>query len=322
MNLRVPHPLRSLQRVGSYDQIAPKSLFLLFPFSSQRSDDRTAPNLFSELFPSSPLRTLCVLSASALSLGSLFFLTSLIFYLIPSFLPQPPLSQPPKRINPPIPKKRPIPPLLLALPWINLRHQYLFLLIPSFRQKLSRRIRHKRIPPKLNPRIAFLRLPLVPHAVHHRHKTSISNRMRPLNRLPGLQLRRSHRSLLVRMPSNTRWIKNHLRSLHRRQPRTFRIPLVPADLHANPRILRIKIQKSQISGRKIKFLIIKWIIRNMHLPVFPQIRSVRIHHRATVVINPRRPPLKHRHYQRHLLLLSHRRQALGSRPRHCLRQAK
>src|SRR6267378_4722131 len=60
----------------------------------------------------------------------------------------------------------------------------------------------------------------------------------------------------------------------------------------------------------------------MHLPVFPQIRPIRVQHRASVVINARRPPLEYGHHQRHLLFLRHRRQSLRSRPRHRLRQIK
>ena len=122
------------------------------------------------------------------------------------------------------------------------------------------------------------------------------------------------------MPPNARGIKNHLRAKQRRNPRTFRIPLVPANLYANPRILRIEIQKSQVSRRKIKFLVVQRIIRNVHLPVFPQIRPIRVQHRARVVINPRRPPFKHGRHQRRLLFLRHRRQSFRRRSRHRFRQ--
>src|SRR5271157_439325 len=254
--------------------------------------------------------SLCELCVSALSF---LFLLRLL---------QPSLQNPPKRIHPPIPEKRPIPPRLLALLRIASHHHFLFLALGGLCFYPPKRPRHKRISPKLQPRIALLRFPLKPHAIHRRHINPVRHRMCPLNRPPRIQLRRAKLRLLVRMPSNARRIKNHLCSAHRRNPRTLRIPLVPADLHANPRILRIKIQKSQIPRRKIKLFVVQRIIRYMHLPVFPQVSPIRIQNRACVVVHPRRAPLKQRRHQRHLLLLRHLRQSLRSRPRHRFRQIK
>ena len=53
--------------------------------------------------------------------------------------------------------------------------------------------------------------------------------MRPLNGPPGIVLRLPKFSLLRRMPADGGGIKQHMRSLQRRQSRALRIPLIPAD---------------------------------------------------------------------------------------------
>src|SRR5208282_5396177 len=104
------------------------------------------------------LPPLCVLCASALSSLFLSVCPSLF-----SFVPSP--QQRLIRINPSIPEKRPIPPRLLALPRIALHHQYLFFFLRGLRHHHPKWIRHKRISPKLQSRIALRRLPLESHTV-------------------------------------------------------------------------------------------------------------------------------------------------------------
>src|SRR5215471_2350664 len=108
-------------------------------------------------------------------------------YLSVSFT-EPAARQSCKCINPAISEKRPISPLLLALSRIALHHEDFFLVVRRLREKLARRIRYKGISPKLNSRVPLFRLPLVSDAVHHCHVTTVCDRVRPLNRLPRIEL--------------------------------------------------------------------------------------------------------------------------------------
>ena len=71
----------------------------------------------------------------------------------PLFL-EPPTENRLIRIHAPVAQERPIPPRVFALRGIALHHQHFFLVARRLRHHAPKRIRHKRIPPKLNPRIA------------------------------------------------------------------------------------------------------------------------------------------------------------------------
>src|ERR1700688_1489398 len=96
----------------------------------------------------------------------------------------------------------------------------------------------------------------------------------------------------MRMPADACRIENHLRALQRSKPRTFRIPLIPADLHSDASISGIEIREAEIAGSEIKLFVVKRIIGNVHLAVFAEKRAVRVDDRARVVINPGRAPLE------------------------------
>src|SRR5690349_24865453 len=57
--------------------------------------------------------------------------------------------------------------------------------------------------------------------------------MRPLDGAPRLNLRVTPFVLLGRMPADRGRVEEHLRAEQRRDPRRFRIPLVPADQYAD-----------------------------------------------------------------------------------------
>ena len=75
--------------------------------------------------------------------------------------------------------------------------------------------------------------------------------------------------------------------MHGRQSSRLRIPLIPADTHADFRIPRPESQKPQIARREVEFLIIQRVIRNMHLAIHPGNRTVRIQHDSRIVIQTR-----------------------------------
>ena len=113
------------------------------------------------------------------------------------------------------------------------------------------------------------------HAIHDRDEHAVGDGMPALDRLPCVELRRAEFRFLRRMPADARGIKNHLRAAQRHRARAFRIPLVPANLHADASVLRVERRKSQVAGREIEFLVVKRIVRNMHLAVFAEKRRRR-----------------------------------------------
>ena len=94
------------------------------------------------------------------------------------------------------------------------------------------------------------------------------------------------------MPANRRRIKKNAGAVQRRQTRSLRIPLVPADQRRYFPRLRREGTESQISRREIKFLVISGIVGNVHLPVDSRDFAIGINDRRRIVIHPRRPPFK------------------------------
>src|SRR5215469_17787621 len=190
-------------------------------------------------------------------------------------------------------EERPIAAGVFTLGGIAFDDENFLLAVGSFGNNLAKRIGDKRISPELQPRIAVLRMSFKPDSVHHRGIHSIRDRMAALNRFPCFELPRAELFLFVRMPADARWIKNDLRAAKSSEPRACWVPLVPADLHADARVLRIEIRKAQIAGSEIKFFVIERVVRNMHLAVFSKKRSVGIQNCAGVVINAGSAALVH-----------------------------
>src|SRR5260221_10884769 len=124
------------------------------------------------------------------------------------------------------------------------------------------------------------------------------------------------------MPADTCRIKNHLSAAERGNPRSLRIPLVPADLHADARIPRIEIWKTEIAGREIKLFVVQRIVGDVHLSVFPEKTSVGVKHRARVVINARRAPFEQGNNQRYFLFLCNLGEKFGRWSGHGFRHIK
>ena len=108
-----------------------------------------------------------------------------------------------------------------------------------------------------------------------------------------------------RFASDCGRIKKHLRPHHRHAPRRFREPLIPADSASDLPICRIEHLEAGVSGREIKFFLIKMIVRNMRLAINAEDFSVRIDHRHRVVGGVSGSFIK-AHRQNHLQLLRER----------------
>src|SRR6266571_3105336 len=79
-------------------------------------------------------------------------------------------------------------------------------------------------------------------------------------------------------------IKQDLRAPQRRQPRRFRIPLVPANEHADLAEPGWPGAKAKIARREIEFFAVERIVRDVHLAVNTQQRAVRVDDGGGVVI--------------------------------------
>ena len=122
-------------------------------------------------------------------------------------------------------------------------------------------------------------------AIRRRDITTVRNGVTALDRFPGGMLRGAKFLFLGWMPADGCRIKNNFRAAQRGQPRRLGIPLVPANAHADLSLGRFPCLKSQIARRKIKFLMIQRIVRDMHFAIFAEQLSVRVDDDRGVVIN-------------------------------------
>ena len=118
--------------------------------------------------------------------------------------------------------------------------------------------------------------------------TSIGDGVTALNCFPGGVLCLTKFFLLARVPPDRRRIENNFRSAQCREPRRFRIPLVPANTNAEVAARRFPTLKTEVARREIKLLIVRGVVRNMHLAIFSEDVSVGIDHYCSIVINPGR----------------------------------
>src|SRR6266404_6169216 len=89
---------------------------------------------------------------------------------------------------------------------------------------------------------------------------------------------------LARMPADSRGIENNFRTAQRREPRRFRIPLVPANADADVTALRFPSLEPEIARREIKFLVIKRVVRDVHLAILAEHFSIGIENNGGIVI--------------------------------------
>ena len=88
---------------------------------------------------------------------------------------------------------------------------------------------------------------LAPDAVHHRHEDAVRDRVRALDRLPGVVLRGVHLGRLVELPADRRRIEEDLGARQRDQPRRLGEPLVPAHQRPDLRLARGDAGKAEVA---------------------------------------------------------------------------
>src|SRR6266404_2688063 len=229
------------------------------------------------------------------------------------FFAQPTIQDWRVRVDAAVAQKRPIAARVFAFRGIALNDENFFFVVRGFGENLPEGIGDKGIAPELQPRIAFLRLAFKSHAIDDRSVDAVGDGMAALDRFPGIELCGAELRFFVRVPADAGWIKNHLRAAEGGEARTFRIPLVPADLHADARVLGIKIRETEIAGGEIKLFVVQGIVGNVHFAVFSEKRSVRVEDGAGVVVNAWGAALEERNDQRDFLFLRNLRECFGRR---------
>src|SRR6185437_1270892 len=216
--------------------------------------------------------------------------------------PQIPLRDRPVRVNPPVPQKRPVPPRVLDLLRVTLGDQYGGR-CTGLHNQLAEWITHKRMTKKLQavrPRLSF-----EPHTIHGGNVHAVRNRMRSLRRAPRVSLHDTPLLLLLWVPTDRRRVQQDLSPHQTRDPRGLRIPLVPANQHADRRETRAKYPKARcrtrfivlinLARREIVLLVIQRVVRNVHLAIHTQQRAVGVDHGCGVVVQPGAALLEYRH---------------------------
>src|SRR6266487_2826135 len=183
-----------------------------------------------------------------------------------------PLCQPAVGINPPVPKKRPVRARGIELPEVNRHDENLFLVRAGLGEDFAGGAGHETLSPKLDARAS--RWALVADAIGDSDVAAIGHGVASLDELPRLVLVGAVCRFFTRMPADGSRVEKNLRPLQRRQPRALRIPLVPANQHADLAVAGLPRAETQITGREIKLLVVKRIVRDVHLPVRAEQRTV------------------------------------------------
>src|SRR5690606_30049145 len=158
-------------------------------------------------------------------------------------------------------------------------HMNLFLIVGTLVENSSKGVGDKRSAPELHRAVLFQANAVYAHYVH-----AIRNGMATLNGLPRGELFIVCLFVLRRSPTDSRWIEKNLSAHQRRNPCTFRIPLIPADQHANGCELRFENLVTQIARREVKFLVICRIIRNVHLTILAEVSSIGVKSCGSVMV--------------------------------------
>src|SRR6266404_7791478 len=187
---------------------------------------------------------------------------------------QRPLIETSISIDATIAEKRPVSAMPIDRVPIDIGHHDFFAIDRPFGDDHTIWTADETLPPKFDP-VAARRF-FVANAIRRGNITTISDGMATLDRFPRRMLRRAEFLLLRWMPADSRGIENNFRSAQRREPRRFRIPLVPTDTHADLSARGLPGLEPEIARREIKFLVIQRVIGDVHLTIFAKHFSIGI----------------------------------------------
>ena len=110
-------------------------------------------------------------------------------------------------------------------------------------------------------------------------------------------------------------VNQDIRTLQRHQAGCLRIPLIPANQHAQLAHRSLDRVEAQVARSKVELLVVGRIIRNMHLAVFSGYASILLNHHRRIVIQPRSTALEERSNNHYAQILGQLAVEFGRRTR-------
>src|ERR1700735_1816857 len=172
----------------------------------------------------------------------------------------------------------------------------------------SEGVAHERMSEELETIGAWFRL--MSDAVGSGDVDTVGDRMRALDRPPGLDLRGPELLFLRRVPSDRGRIEKDVGAEEAGDPRGLRVPLIPADQHTDLRVARLPDAKSvggaggrasfilrRIARREVVLLVEERVIRNVHLAVDAEERAIGVDDRGRIAVDARGLPLGKREHE-------------------------
>ena len=222
-------------------------------------------------------------------------------------------------VDPPIAQEGPIAPDALDGAAIALDDEHRLRIVGCHREHAPHRIGDEGAPPEADPVADRALEPLVTHAIHADDEEPVRDRMRALDRVPGVALRRVDGLALVELPADGRRVEEDVRAQQRRRARRFGEPLVPADEHAELARRRGVDLEAEIPGREVELLVVEGIVRDVHLAVAAHELTLLVEDDGGVVVEAGRAALEERDDEGDAELGGLLRERLGRGPRDRLR---
>src|SRR5882672_7462301 len=197
------------------------------------------------------------------------------------------------RVDAPVAEERPVAAHFLHACEVHLGDDEGLLVGGRLRDDDAKRISQEGVTPELDAGALPVEL-FEAHAIHRRDPAAVRDGVAPLDRAPGIDLRRAVLGLLARVPADRRGIAQQVRALQRGEPGGLRIPLVPAHERPDRSHAGVEGAEAQIARREIELLVIGRVVGDVHLAVDPLQRAVGLDDRRRVVVQPRRATLEQR----------------------------
>ena len=182
-------------------------------------------------------------------------------------------------------KEGPVAAGFFALGGVALDDQNFLFIVGGFGEDAAEGIGDEGVSPELETGVAFFWFTLVADAIDYGHVNAVGDGVRALDSAPGVELSGAELGFFMRMPADAGGIENDLRALESGEARTFRIPLVPADLNADASVGGIEIREAEIARREIELFVIEGIVGDVHFAVFAEERAIGVEDGARVVVN-------------------------------------
>jgi uncharacterized protein (TIGR00730 family) len=135
-----------------------------------------------------------------------------------------------------------------------------------------------------------------------------------LDGFPGAVLGLAESGFFLGQPADGGGVDEDLRAAESHQTGGFRIPLVPADQHAEFPELRLPDRPAAVAGGEIEFFLETGVLRDVGFPIEAQQRAVCVVDGGGVVIEPGPAVLEQRGNEHDAQFARERAQAVGHRP--------